>query len=229
MRFSSSAWRSGPWTLRDHGARSPMPEPGIAVRLSAVADDLDDLGRSWALVGALALGVHARPRATLDADIALVVRDDADANDFARALRARDYLVLEASVHPSLGHFTSLRVVSPVRAGGRLVVDFMLDTTGIEKEIVASAERLAVTRNLSVPVATRGHMIAMKVLSQGEARPQDRVDLEQLLRRATAADLEVARAALRLMRQRKHDGGRDLLGALEAAVSRLGPDGPRRE
>jgi predicted nucleotidyltransferase len=209
--------------------REPVPEPGIAVRLSAVADDLDDIGRSWALVGALALGVHARPRATLDADIALIVRDDTDANHFAKALQGRGYVVLEASVHPTLGHFTSVRVVSPVRAGGRLVVDFMFDTTGIEKEIVTSAERLAVTRDLQVPVATRGHLIAMKVLSQGEDRPQDSVDLQQLLRRATTKDLDEARTALRLIRERDHDGGKDLLGALESAVAHLGPNGPSGE
>jgi len=196
-----------------------MPESSLAARLSAVADDLDAMGRSWALVGALALGVHARPRATLDADIALVVDDDKDADDFAKALQARGYVVVEAGVHPALGHVTSARAVSPVLAGGRLVVDFLFDTTGIEKEIVASAQRLAVTRDLTVPVATRGHLIAMKILSEGEERLQDRVDLRQLLRRATPADLDQARIALRLIRKREHHGGKDLLGALEAALA----------
>lgn len=200
-----------------------MPEPTIATRLSALAADLDEIGRPWALVGALALGVHARPRATLDADIVLVVRDDTDANDFAKALQARAYIVLEAGVHPTLGHITSVRVVSPVRASGRQVVDFMFDTTGIEQEIAAAAKRLAVTRGLTVPVATRGHLIAMKVLSQGSDRPQDRADLQQLLQRATDADLEQARAALRLISERKHDRGKDLLGILEAAVADFGP------
>jgi hypothetical protein len=175
------------------------------------------------------LGVHACPRATLDADIVLVVQDDADANEFAKALQARGYVILEAGVHPTAGHFTSARVVSPVRAAGRLVVDFMFDTTGIEKEIVASAERLALTRDLKIPVATRGHLIAMKVLSQGEDRPQDSVDLQQLLKRATTTDLDEARTALHLIRERDHDGGKDLLGALEAAVARHGPDDPSGE
>jgi len=201
-----------------------MPEPGIPPRLSALAQDLDEIGRSWALVGALALGVHARPRATLDADIALVVQDDADADRFARALQSRGYTVLEAGVHPELGHFTSLRVVGPVRAGGRLVVDFLLDTTGIEREIVASAERLAVTRDLSVPVASRGHLIAMKVLAEGEERLQDRVDLHDLLQRATVADVEEARTAIRLIQERGHDRGKDLLATLESAATRFGAD-----
>lgn len=212
---------------REFDGLSPMPESGIAARLSAVADDLDSIGRSWALVGGLALGVHARPRATLDADIVLTVRDDADADDFAKSLQALGYPVLEAGVHPTLGHFTSIRVVSPVRAGGRLVVDFMFDTTGIEQEIVAAAERLAVTPDLKVPVATRGHLIAMKVLSQGKDRPQDHVDVQELLKRAVVADLGEARAALRLIRERKRDGGKDLLGALESAVAQLDSDRPR--
>jgi hypothetical protein len=198
-----------------------VPEPVIVARLSAVADDLDELGRSWALVGALALGVYARPRATLDADIALVVRDDSDANDFAKALQARGYLALEAGVHPQEGHFTSARFVSPVRAGGRLIVDFMFDTTGIEKEIVASADRLAVSREFEAPIATRGHLIAMKILSN---RPQDGVDLQELLRRATPTDLDEARSAVRLITERNRDGGRDLLGALDAAAAHLRPD-----
>ena len=99
------------------------------------------------------------------------------------------------------------------------MVDFLFDTTGIEQEIVASAERLAVTRDLTLPVATRGHLIAMKILSEGEDRLQDRVDLQQLLRRATAADIAQARAALRLIREREHHGGKDLLGALETALA----------
>ena len=182
----------------------------------------------WRASGALGRWSGAgRPRATLDADIALIVRDDADADDFAKSLQALGYLVREAGVHPTLGHFTSIRVVSPVRAGGRLVVDFMFDTTGIEREVVAAAERLAVTRDLKVPVATRGHLIAMKVLSQGKDRPQDHVDVQQLLKRAAVADLGEARAALRLIRERKRDGGKDLLGALESAVARLDSDRPR--
>jgi len=201
-----------------------MPEPGIPPRLSALAQDLDEIGRAWALVGALALGVHARPRATLDADIALVVQDDADADRFARALQSRGYTVLEAGVHPELGHFISLRVVGPVRAGGRLVVDFLLDTTGVEREIVASAERLAVTRDLRVPVASRSHLIAMKVLAEGEERLQDRVDLHELLQRATVADVEEARGAVRLIRERGHDRGKDLLATLESAATRFGAD-----
>ena len=71
-----------------------MPEAGVAARLAAVAADSDAIGRPWALVGALALGVHSRPRATLDADIALVIRDDQDANDFAKDLLG----VLESAV-----------------------------------------------------------------------------------------------------------------------------------
>jgi len=89
-----------------------------------------------------------------------------------------------------------------------------------------AARLLAVTRDLKVPVATRAHLIAMKVLSQGEDRPQDSVDLQQLLQRASTADLDEARTALRLIGEREHDSGKDLLGALESAVARLGPDSP---
>lgn len=213
--------------MRQEGARPsprPRPVPEVLERLANVACDLDALECPWALVGGLALGVRARPRATLDADVAVGFRGDADVDALAQALRERGYLLLEASTHPTQGHVTTLRAVSPVRESGRLAVDLLFASTGIEAEIVAAAERIEVAPGLMIPVATRAHLIAMKVLSKTEERLQDLADLQQLLLRASRADLEEARRALRLIEDRKHDRGKALVAEFEDAVARFGPE-----
>jgi hypothetical protein len=52
---------------------------------------------------------------------------------------------------------------------------------------------------LTAPVATTGHLIALKVLA---GRNQDLTDLEALIPGASAADLGVARGAVRLIQAR---------------------------
>lgn len=68
---------------------------------------------------------------------------------------------------------------------------------------------------LPLPVASLSHLIAMKVLSASETRPQDHADLQALLARATAADLEAARGAVRLIVPRGFHRQRDLVADLD--------------
>jgi hypothetical protein len=56
---------------------------------------------------------------------------------------------------------------------------------------------LEILPGLRVPVATSGHLIALKILARDDRiRPQDRVDLVTLAAAAGPADIEQARAAL---------------------------------
>jgi hypothetical protein len=71
-----------------------------------------------------------------------------------------------------------------------------------------------------VPVARVGHLIALKVLARDDrTRPQDRVDLAALLRRAGDAALAEARESLALVTRRGFQRGRDLPAALDAAIA----------
>ncbi|MGH4008507.1 MAG: hypothetical protein ACRDTH_10200 [Pseudonocardiaceae bacterium] len=67
------------------------------------------------------------------------------------------------------------------------VVDVLFATAGIESEIVAAAEVLEVLPGLLMPVATAGHLVALKLLARDdETRPQNASDLQV---RSAAHDL----------------------------------------
>jgi tRNA isopentenyl-2-thiomethyl-A-37 hydroxylase MiaE len=75
-----------------------------------------------------------------------------------------------------------------------------------------------------VPVATVGHLIAVKVLARDDAtRPQDLADLRALVRSADPADLSDAREAVALIETRGYNRDRDLQKALDELVAELLP------
>lgn len=68
---------------------------------------------------------------------------------------------------------------------------------------------------LSLPIATTGHLIALKLLARDDqTRPQDLADLRALLAAAAPEDLADARDAVQLISARGYDRGRDLTAAL---------------
>lgn len=70
-----------------------------------------------------------------------------------------------------------------------------------------------------MPVASIGHLMALKVLARDDRRrPQDFDDLKALLAEAEAHDLEEARMALQLIETRGYHRGRRLLEELDRFV-----------
>jgi len=89
-------------------------------------------------------------------------------------------------------------------------------SSGIEPEIVRAAEITEIVPGLSLPIATAGHLMALKVLARDDQeRPQDLADLRALRAVATLADYRAARDAVRLISARGFDRGRDLMAALK--------------
>jgi hypothetical protein len=80
-----------------------------------------------------------------------------------------------------------------------VVVDLLFASSGIENEVVASADRLEVLPRLTVPVATTAHLIALKALA---GRNQDLTDLSYLIPAASPTDLDDAREAVKLIQTR---------------------------
>jgi|SRR5579872_905893 len=87
---------------------------------------------------------------------------------------------------------------------------------GIENEIVPSADPLEVLPQLTVPVATTAHLIAVKVLA---GRSQDLTDLGYLLTDASPSDLDSAREAARLIQARGFNREQDVLADLEQLIA----------
>ncbi len=183
---------------------------------AALARAITDLaGHRIALVGALAVGVRAEPRFTRDADLAVAVRDDEDAEQLVLSLQRSGWRVHALVEHDARERLATVRLGAPIPEAPRVVVDLLFASSGVEAEITALAEAVEVFPGLVVPVAVRGHLIAMKVLSRDDVRrPQDLVDLRSLMAAATAEDLEIARQALADMARRGYDRGRPLLDDL---------------
>lgn len=203
----------------------------VLIRLDA---DLRKLRCRWALVGGMAVSIRARPRTTQDVDVAVAVLSDREAESLVLSLRNSGYEVQALVEHEARGRLATARLLAPGESLTALApdgeaavepfVDLLFASSGIEPEIVAAAERLEIPPGLPVPVATTGHLLALKILAQEDNRPQDLMDALALLQQADAADLQEAREALELIDRRGFDRGKDLLAALDQ-VLRMRPDG----
>jgi hypothetical protein len=186
--------------------------------LRDVASALDRLRHSWALVGGLAVSARGEPRFTRDIDLAVAVADDATAEALVHSLVGSGYRILASLDQEQVGRLATVRLEAPTEGPAGVVVDLLFASSGIEAEVVRDAEVLEVLPGLRVPVARRGHLLTLKLLSDSPGRPQDRVDIVALLREATPADLEEVRQLAVLISQRGYARGRDLLGSLEPYV-----------
>ena len=206
-------------TVPDH--ESPGPT-GAGTSLERVLRRIDaDLTRarvSFALIGGLAVSARTEPRFTRDADLAVAVADDAQAEALVRRLRTQDYRIESVVEQNAVGRLATVRLVrSP--APRAPVVDLLFASSGIETEVVTEAELLDLLPRLSMRVAATGHLIALKVLSRDDVtRPQDLVDLRALLRIATEAELDRARRALALIAARGFHRGRNLIADLNGLL-----------
>lgn len=184
--------------------------------LSKIAADLAGADVGFALVGGLAVSVRTEPRFTRDADLAVAVSGDEEAERVVYGLRRSGY-ELEAIVEQeATKRLATARLSLRGEELAGVVVDLLFASSGIEPEIVAAADSLKVLAGVELPVATRAHLIALKVLSRDDVnRPQDLVDLRALLEEASARDLESVKEALSLIEERGFHRGRSLLEELD--------------
>jgi hypothetical protein len=192
----------------------------LEVALRAIATELDRARRGWALVGGLAVSARAEPRFTRDLDLVVAVPDDREAEAVTRGLLASGYRVLATLEQEAAGRLATVRLASPGEEAEGVVVDLLFASSGIEPEVAGRAEVLEILPGLRVPVARAGHLLALKVLAVSPQRPQDEADIVALLRDATPADVEEARAAAALIVERGYHRGRDVSGDL---ARRIGP------
>ena len=180
---------------------------------------LNQLNRDCALIGGLAVSARSEPRFTRDVDLAVMVEDDSAAENLVNHFVRKGFGVLATVEQEAAGRLATVRLLPLGQTEEGVVVDLLFASSGIESEIVQTAERIEVFPGVVIPVATTGHLIALKVLSSDENRPQDEADLRALLRDASDADIANAGQALELVADRGFDRGRDLAGVLEAKIS----------
>lgn len=186
--------------------------------LAEAARSLDQLGTRWCLVGGLAVAVRAEPRFTRDIDLAVSVANNEVAEGVVRGLRALGYEVTATLEHDVTGRLASVRFQPPGEEPEAVVLDLLFASSGIEPEIVDASDELEVVPGLYVRVARGGHLLALKLLSADEDRPQDLADIRVLTRLVAPDEVAVARSAVKLIDERGYSRGRDLLRALNEAI-----------
>lgn len=186
--------------------------------MSKLADTLREFVSRFAeshglvLVGGLAVSVRTFPRFTRDVDFTAAVANDAEAEALVFAAQRAGYVVEATLERLGSGRMATVRL----RRGNEPIVDLLFAACGIEAEIACAATSLIVLGS-PVPVATVGHLIAMKLISRdARKRPRDEEDLLALAR--VADDTEWARAAdaVALIEVRGFARQRDLAAALSA-------------
>lgn len=192
----------------------------LEAALRRLAADLARNDRSWAIVGGFAVSARAEPRFTRDIDVAVAVRDDAESEAIVRSLIADGYRPIGSVEQDDAGRLAIMRLNCPVGDAGEVVVDLLFASSGVEPELVRAADIVEIIPGLRLPIATTGHLIALKLLARDDqSRPQDMADLRALRSAATEDDILAARDAVQLITERGFNRGRDLEASLRAFTS----------
>lgn len=189
----------------------------VEAALRRIASDLDTRKTRWALVGGFAVSARTEPRFTRDVDVAVLVEDDPAAERLVESLARGGYRLDAIVEQDAVGRLATARMISPGTGRLDVVVDVLFATAGIEAEIVEAADVLEVLPGVLMPVATAGHLVALKLLARDdEHRPQDAADLRALHAVLSAADRAAARSAAELIVERGFGRGRPLAALTEA-------------
>jgi predicted nucleotidyltransferase len=190
----------------------------LELALRRIVHLLSEAGVPFALVGGLAVSVRVEPRFTRDADLAVAVNSDAEAEAVIGRLVAAGCRVIATVEQVATGRLATARLLVG-SAPDAPVVDLLFASSGIEGEVVANAETLEILDGVRIPVAATAHLIAMKLLSRDDQRrPQDLIDLRGLIGQAAATDVARARVAIGLITARGFHRGRDLVAELQRVL-----------
>jgi hypothetical protein len=199
----------------------------LEAALRQIHSDLTEARVSFALIGGLAVSARTEPRFTRDADLAVALASDAEAEALIHSLRVRGYSIEAVMEQQAVGRLATVRLTR-ADVPQAPVVDLLFASSGIEPEVVTDAEPMDLLANLRIGVARTGHLIALKILSRDDVtRPQDLVDLRALLRVAPRAELARAQQALSQIAARGYHRGRNLLAEMKTLVG-LQSDRPIR-
>lgn len=123
--------------------------------------DLRQLNLRWALIGGLAVSLRAEPRTTQDLDVSVAVEDDREVDRVVFNLRNQGYDLLDDELFKpqDRDRIEFVRLVASREATRGVIVDLMFAASGIEHEVVASAELLETPLGIAVPVATTAHLL----------------------------------------------------------------------
>jgi hypothetical protein len=154
-------------------------------------------GIASAAIGGIAVGIWARPRTTADVDVKILL--DRDAAQRLLDILQPDYVSLQTEPLQSLRRHGVLFVKN--KAGIR--IDLQLADVSFDQSAVERARPIELEPGRVAQVCTAEDLIIYKMIS---TRPQDQVDVENIIRRQGAAlDDRYVRKWLRLLEQALDD------------------------
>lgn len=180
---------------------------------------LKSLGARFAVVGGIAVSFQTVERTTKDLDLVVAVENDAAAEKLVHAFAQLGYIIDDILEHDLTKRMATVRLIS--HGTNPMYVDLLFASSGIEKEIIDSAEEAHVFSNTSVRVAKVPALIALKVLSAGPSRMRDIVDLQSLFGVALPHELMEARQLLDLISERGFNRDKDLQKDLDGYIEQF--------
>jgi len=188
--------------------------------LMRAANLLDELGKNYALVGGIAVSVLASPRGTGDVDLAVAVAEDGEAETVVRSFASAGYEIASLLEQDETKRLAGVRVRDTTSG---VDVDLLFAMSGVEPEVADTAQPVEVLPGVTLPLATVGSLIVMKLLARDDRhRPMDADDLISLSELATDGDWTEANRLADLVTARNAHRGRDL----RASLSHLQAHGP---
>ncbi|MFH1862286.1 MAG: nucleotidyltransferase [bacterium] len=149
-------------------AENPNTMNPLYQQATQVQRFLQDAGVSFAIIGGLANALYGRPRATLDADILVLLLDE-EIEDFLESLQS------VARVLPAdpAAFAREMRVI-PCQFNDGLRVDFILVGLDYESTVIRRAVEVSVRDDLKLRVCAAEDLIILKMVS---TRVKDREDV----------------------------------------------------
>jgi hypothetical protein len=193
-----------------------MNEGALDLALAHVAGELRRLHRRFALIGGLGVSIRGEVRFTRDVDLAVRVRSDAEMEGLVRDLSAVGYSPLAVIEQDEQSRLATVRL----RAPSGVVIDLLAASSGIEEEVVDRATEVVIEGAGAIPVARAEELLALKVLSMTEKRPQDALDAAGLVAMNPALDVEAVRELLAKIVTRGFHREQDLGAKLDAVLAR---------
>jgi predicted nucleotidyltransferase len=185
--------------------------------LKRVARDLNESAVPWCLVGGLATSVYTEPRTTKDVDLVVSVSGDPDSEQLRAFLKARGYTGESMLLHALPTFKMGWRLMIPPSNGVNIPIDILSSVCGFEGEIIQAAEKFEILPGVVLPVASLGHLMAMKIISQNNTdRIQDRADLLALLKAAKELDVSLARGFVARISGSLYANDRDLVAEFDS-------------
>ena len=191
-----------------------MSSAALLDGLRHAAEAIVRTGRRFAVVGGMAVAVRGEPRFTRDIDLVIAVRGDTDMEGLVYHLRDAGYSVVALVEHETQKRLATARLTGP----SGLIVDLIAATCGIETEIIDRATPVTLPEVGEILVVRAEELLAMKVLSMTEKRPQDRIDAISLIAVNESLDLDTVRANLRLITDRGFHRNQDLFAKLDLVL-----------